>query len=175
MAGDLIFERLHQAKAAGNIAADMQGRSPFFSIGIVTRTDDPTNKRRVKVTLQSKGGRTETDWLNRLVASPFDDPPIPRIGQTVGVLFIDGNPHRGVYFGALTNATNVERDLGDPVKDDGRTIEGDQTEAIEKSRTTTVKQDDLLTVNGTLTINADGSITIAGATVQITASTINLN
>ena len=186
-----LFEVLHAARNAAKIANDQKGQSPFFQLGLVTENRDPLNKRRIKVTLQSKGGKTQTDWLFRLVASPYDDPPLPRIGQTVGVLFIDGDPHNGVYFGALTNQTNVERELSKPVEDDGRLIEGEQIETIEsnrvisveeddtlnvsENRTTTIGQNDLLTVNGTLTINADGSITIEGATMQITASRIDLN
>lgn len=185
-----LFSVLRAATEAAKIANDQKGRSPFCQIALVTNNDDPLNRRRVKATLQSKGGKTETDWLYRIDPSPYHDPPIPRVGQTVIVFFIDGDPHNGVYLGTVTNQRNVERSLNLPVEDDGRLVEGEQIESIKlnrkatigqnedltigQSRVTQVGQDDTLTVSGDLTINTDGSITVTGATITVTGSTIDL-
>jgi Type VI secretion system/phage-baseplate injector OB domain len=123
---DGIFETLRQSKQASKQASDLNGRSPFTQFGIVTNNEDPTGKRRVRVTLQSKGGQTETDWLYRVLDCPYDDPPLPRLGQTVMVGFIEGDPHSGVYGGIITNEPNPERKKEDAEKDDWRWVEGDK-------------------------------------------------
>lgn len=128
---DSIFELLRQSRKASQFANDLEGRSPFSTFGIVTNNQDPLDKRRVKVTLQSKGGQCETDWLWRILPSPNDDPPVPKVGQTVEVSFTDGDPHQGCYKGVLTNQPNPEQATANPLLDDARVVEGDRSETVQ--------------------------------------------
>lgn len=127
---EAIFETLRQAKQTGKQAADQVGRSPMTQMGIVSNNEDPLGKRRVRVALQSKGAQTETDWLWRVLDSPYDDPPLPRLGQTVVVAFFEGDPHNGCYFGIQTNEPNPERKKESAEKDDWRWVEGTKTTEV---------------------------------------------
>lgn len=130
-----IFELLRQGRQANQQSLDLVGRSPFFQLGIVSNNMDPLGKRRVKCTLQSKGGQCETDWLFRLTHDPQNDPPLPKVGQTVAVMFIDGDPHSGVFFGLITNQLNPEKDQENPILDDTRQVEGDRQTRIDQNDT----------------------------------------
>lgn len=145
---DSIFETLRQAKQTGKQAADLVGRSPMTQMGIVSNNEDPLGKRRVRVALQSKGAQTETDWLWRLTDGPYDDPPLPRLGQTVVVAFFEGDPHHGCYFGLQTNEPNPERKKENPEKDDWEWIEGTQTLEVKGDQKITVGGDRGLEVEG---------------------------
>lgn len=136
---DAIFETLRQAKQTGKQAADMVGRSPLTQMGMVSNNEDPLGKRRVRVALQSKGAQIETDWLWRVLDCPYDDPPLPRLGQTVVVAFFEGDPHNGCYFGIQTNEPNPERKKENPEKDDWRLVQGNQTIEVEGDRALTVE------------------------------------
>ena len=183
-----IFNRLHASRRANQLAMNLEGRSPFATKAVVTNNSDPEDLRRIKVTVASKGGQTEVaGWLWRLTPDPYSDPPVPRVGQTVAVMFFDGDPHDGCYLGVLTNRPNPQRDTYAPVLDDARSIEGDQVEDIQGDRLTDIKGSDSLTVEQTVTIqnaagasivlNTDGTIAIvAPAGIRITCnqeSTIN--
>lgn len=129
-----LFKVWHESQRASQLATDLEGRSPFPSIGTVTQNDDPEQRRRVKVSFP-KNMNIESPWLDRKTTSPSDDPPVPKIGQTVEVSFIDGDPHRGVYSGVLTNAKNVAQDTPSPLVDDARCIEGSRSERIDENST----------------------------------------
>ncbi len=91
------------------------------------------------MTTQSKGGQTESNWLWRVVEGPYDDPPLPRVGQTVPVAFFDGDAHEGCYWGVLTNFPNPERPKEDAEKDDWEAIEGNQKIQVGGDRNLTVQ------------------------------------
>lgn len=129
-----LFKVWHESKRGTQLAKDLEGRSPFPSIGVVTQNDDPEQRRRVKVALPKNMG-VDSPWLDRKTTSPSEDPPVPKIGQTVEVSFIDGDPHRGVYSGVLTNAKNVAQDTPSPLIDDARCIEGSRSERVDKNST----------------------------------------
>jgi hypothetical protein len=129
-----LFKVWHESQRGNQLAKDLEGRSPFPSIGVVTQNDDPEQRRRVKVSFPKNMGM-DSPWLDRKTTSPSDDPPVPKIGQTVEVSFIDGDPHRGVYSGVLTNAKNVAQDTPSPLLDDARCIEGNRSERIDENST----------------------------------------
>ena len=160
---DAIFELLRQSRRSSQLANDLEGRSPFSVLGIVTNNVDPENKRRIRVTLQAKGGQTETDWLWRILASPSDDPPVPKVGQTVEICFIDGDPHQGCYKGTLTNAPNPEQTTPDPLLDDARVIEGIRKETVQKDDQQRIDQNQTVSVGKKLRLQND-----AGAFLELT-------
>jgi hypothetical protein len=126
-----IFAILSQSQKANQIALDLFGRQFGLQFAIVTNCDDPLKLRRIKVTTESKGGLTETDWLMPVKVLPYFDPPIPPVGSSVIIAFLDGNPHDGVYLGSTINRTNPEdTDQSDPVADNSQVIPGDSRESI---------------------------------------------
>ena len=101
-----MFAQLHQAnRVAGNLQ-DYQGRTPWQMKGIVVDNQDPLGLGRVKVTTASLGGRSQTDWLDRLIPGPMMAYPVPTIGDTVVVGFYDGDSHQGFYVGIVQNILN---------------------------------------------------------------------
>lgn len=152
---DEIFELLRRSRRSAQLATDLEGRLPFTYLGIVTRNDDPEGKRRIKCTLQHTGGQTETDWLFRSTNSHSDDPQVPKPGMTVEVRFIDGDPHRGVYCGVLTNLPNPEQGTSNPLIDDARTIEGDRVFQVGNNDNLRVDQNQSVSVGKQLTLQND--------------------
>jgi hypothetical protein len=157
---DSIFQLLKDSRRANQLALDMEGRSPFCTPAIVTNNADPLNKRRIKVTLQSKGGKTETDWLYRLTPDPYSDPPVPRIGQTVAVMFFDGDAHSGCYLGVLTNSPNPEQSTDAPILDDARTIEGDRVESVGRNDSQRVEESQTIAVGKQLKLQNDAGASL---------------
>lgn len=153
-----IFEALAAAQSSSQFAQDLMGRSLGLQFGIVTNTDDPLKIRRIKCTIESKGGLTETDWLMALKVIPNYDPPIPPIGSSVILGFIDGNPHDGVYLGSTINQTNTQDDgQADPVADSTLTIPGDEKETIGGNSTHTIEGDFTHTTKGNVEETIEGT------------------
>ena len=126
-----IFSILAQSQKVNQIGLDLFGRQFGLQFAIVTNCDDPLKLRRIKVTTESKGGLTETDWLMPVKILPYYDPPIPPVGSSVIIGFLDGNPHDGVYLGSTINRTNPQdTDQSDPVADNSQVIPGDSRESI---------------------------------------------
>jgi hypothetical protein len=123
-----LFEILANAEKSSKIALDNEGRNLYPVLGVVVDHNDPENKRRIKVALPS-APQFQSDWLRRLSDSPFVDPPLPEIGQTVLCLWVNGLESEGCYL-SLGNLTNPPLDKSDPVKDYAAEIPGDRTNAI---------------------------------------------
>lgn len=91
----------------------LQGRVQGIQYGIVSDTKDPLRLGRIQVFDAAKGGKSTTDWLIRVLPFPGFSPPLPLVGDTVLIGYIDGNPHDGIYFGSLQNAINPVINQGD--------------------------------------------------------------
>ncbi len=85
---------------------DLQGRVQGISYGIVATTEDPMGLGRIQCLDAAKGGKSTTDWLFRVLPFSGFSPPLPIVGDTILMGFIDGNPHQGIYFGSLQNIRN---------------------------------------------------------------------
>lgn len=83
---------LVKAKLATPYANDLRGRALGAVEGVVTSVDDPENRGRVRVALDSKGGEVETIWMpvaNSIVGRQADT----LVGKRVLVSPINGNLH----------------------------------------------------------------------------------
>jgi Type VI secretion system/phage-baseplate injector OB domain len=161
-----IFRTLAESQKANQVALDGLGRSFGLQFAIVTNTADPLQLRRIKCTTESKGGLTETDWLMALKVVPGYDPPIPPVGSSVIIGFIDGNPHDGVYLGSTINRTNPQDQAqSDPVKDNTQTIPGDSLERIDQNMTIKVGKKFKLQndAGAKIILNEDGHIILEDA------------
>lgn len=128
-----FFEVVNQAKQGSKLAADaLAGRDTSLRLGIVSKNLDPQGQRRIRVTTAAKGGTIESDWLRRVDLTPHRDVPVPEIGQTVLVGFIDSDPHKGVYLGLLTNDVNPPQDKQQPLLDHTEQTPGQHVLNVEK-------------------------------------------
>ena len=105
-----LFEQLYNANHVAQNLSHLIGQEVNAQLGIVTNRDDPQALGRIKATIASQGGRTETDWLFRNLHSPLSSPPVPNIGDTVLIGYLDGDSHKGFYYGVLTNNLNPAAD-----------------------------------------------------------------
>lgn len=92
---------------------ESQGRVHGITYGVVSSIDDPLTLGRIQCLDASKGGKSATDWLFRVLPFPGFSPPLPQLGDTILVGYIDGDPHNGVYFGSLQNTRNPVINTGD--------------------------------------------------------------
>lgn len=122
-----LFQTLRNAQQTTNELSELSGRTLTVSRCIVTENNDPTKKRRIKVALPSKGGTLQSDWVRRLNDKPNTDSPLPRVGQTVLVLAVDGNAHDLVWLGVQTNDVNPPLDKVNGVDDHKEETPGNHT------------------------------------------------
>jgi Type VI secretion system/phage-baseplate injector OB domain len=161
-----IFRTLVESQKANQVALEGLGRCYGLLFAIVTNTADPNQLRRIKCTTESKGGLTETDWLMALKVIPGFDPPIPPVGSSVIIGFINGDPHDGVYLGSTINRTNPQDQAqADPVKDNTQIIPGDSLERIDQSLTIKVGKTFTLQndAGAKIILNEDGHVILEDA------------
>jgi hypothetical protein len=125
-----IFAALNSAISSTQQTVELNGRELFTRRAIVTNNNDPEGQRRIKVALASKGGQLESNWIQRVQFSPSFDDPLPKRGQTVLVMAVDGNPHDMAYLGVITNDPNPSLDKSNAVDDQSQEIEGESKVTI---------------------------------------------
>lgn len=145
MTGSKTIQAIVAASMAASDAKLLRGRVYGLQRGIVTADGvngekDPQNRRRIRVTIPEKGV-TETGWLESLNIEPYSDPPLPRVGSLVFVMFADGNPHDGVWFGSSCSGSNPASDQEDPVNDSSKAVPGDEFHAVNGDEYDLVKGD----------------------------------
>ncbi|MBW4443077.1 MAG: hypothetical protein KME10_17925 [Plectolyngbya sp. WJT66-NPBG17] len=166
---DNIFNALNNANVAARAAAELNGRNLYLELAVVTSNRDPTGNRRIKVTLASKPG-LESDWVRRLQLSPSIDDPLPRVGQTVLVGAIQGNPHALICLGTVINSPNPALDKGDAALDSYQEIDGDVKTTIQGKSEIDIKQQSKTTTGDDFTIDCGRSIRLqntAGAYLEL--------
>lgn len=150
-----LFKSLNLAMAGAKHGLDLEGRAYMPYLAIVTANDDPQNRRRIKAS-DPAAPSLETDWLRRLQHHPSIDPPLPKIGQTVLVLSIDGDPLNGWYL-LCCNDTNPVLPKANPQDDLHEVVVGDKDERTDGDR--------IINVGQSLTLKND-----AGASITLAAS-----
>lgn len=139
-------------------------RQPAIQEAIVTRNDDPTGMRRIRVTRQAQGGKAESDWFPCGRATSVTDEPIPPVGTHCLISLVDGDPHKPFFLRTLSNQTNPP-DTGQlaPVLDNTTKLPGDDRQLVAGDR--------FIGVNGAHTeeIGGDVTITCKGETYHLDA------
>ena len=149
-----IFELLFSAAKAAPHAIDRSNRQDMAILGAVSNNDDPDGLRRIKITDPASPG-LESHWLRRIAPAPGYDLPMPEIGQTVRVLFVEGDPSQGWYSSCI-NLTNPPLIKKDPIRDAAFSYPGE--------RVTTIAQSDLLKVSKNIKLENG-----VGAFIEMTA------
>lgn len=150
-----LFADLHQSRQSAPAALENSGRAIAPFIAIVTNNVDPEKRRRIKVSDPAAPG-LDTDWLRRATDSPFTDPPLPPIGSTVLVLFVDGDVTNGWYL-SCTNDANPPQAKPNLVDDLYSVVPGSVNERSHEHR--------VIDVGESLTLRTD-----SGASIKLTAS-----
>jgi hypothetical protein len=173
MAESDLIRLIAASVGANREAMRHQGRIYGLLRGIVTDNapTDPTliAQRAIRCQIPAMGV-TNTGWLQRLNIQPAADPPLPRIGDTVAVEFIQGNPHDGVWMGVLTNLRNPPFEQADTVRDNSSTVPGDnmtavmgnQFESVKGNIDREVEGDYRSTIDGSESRRTEGSFEISG-------------
>lgn len=134
-----ILKLLAQSAIANQYADENRLRVFGLMRCVCTDNDPPTDKPRyIRVTTSSKGGKTQTPWLQPMRLIPGYDPPMPLIGSTVICACIDGDPHDMVWLGNVINDTNPEFEQQNPVADSSQLIPGHNTTRVGGDETNTV-------------------------------------
>lgn len=105
-----LFKAIYDGNQAARQTQDLLGRAYGVQLAVVADTQDPLKLGQIRVMMPSKGGKTISDWLQRLMPWYGLSVPDLSVGDTVVVAFIDGNPHQGVYLGVLQNIVNPAYD-----------------------------------------------------------------
>lgn len=86
-----LLEKLAQ----GTVGADeAHGRVYGWLPGIVTDVD--TKLMQVKARIGKQGDNESTDWIAQAGMGSIES--LPEVGDPIGVMFQDGDVHRGAYF-----------------------------------------------------------------------------
>lgn len=101
-----LFRAIYAGAKAAQSTQDLHGRVYGIQLAVVADVADPLNLGRIKALLPSKGAKTLTDWLTRLMPWHGVSAPVLTLGDTVAIAFVDGDPHQGVYLGVLQNLIN---------------------------------------------------------------------
>lgn len=150
---DSLFSALYQAQAGAVHGLDMVGRSNYPTLAVVTANEDPQGRRRIKVS-DPVAPSLESDWVRRLQPFPGFDPPLPKVGSTVIVFYIDGVVTNGWYLQCVNN-TNPPLDKASPLDDLHSAVPGERNDRT----------------NGNQVINVGKSLTLkndAGASITLT-------
>ena len=172
-----LLTSLLRAEQAADHAQDLQGRATYPVLCTVTNNDDPQGRRRIRCTVPAAPS-LETTWLRRLETLPGFDPPLPTVGQTVLVLFVDGLETNGWYVSAV-NATNPPEAKQSAQDDLYLTVPQGRLQLTVGAAQVTIENDGQVVVqNGgaTITVSAVGAVTVtAGAAITLDAgSTLTL-
>ena len=139
----------------------LQGRVQGIQYGIVTTTEDPLATGRIQCIEASKGSKSTTDWLVRVLPFPGFSPPLPLKGDTILIGYIDGNPHQGVYFGSLQNLINPVVNQGDDLV----IFVGGTRVAIAPDGSINIQTDTINVQSATVAFTGASSVTINGKEV----------
>jgi|694.fasta_scaffold01920_13 phage baseplate assembly protein V len=162
-----FLSRLTELQDTAKFANSLIGRNIAPYLAIVSNNNDPDNRRRIKV-VNPANPQLETHWIRRLDTTQGKDEPLPKIGQTVLVLCIDGVDTNAFYLYCV-NDTNPPLNKNNVVEDFMYNLDGSYT--ITADRTITLQT----ASGGVITVNTNGSVSVQSpSTVTLTAPTINI-
>jgi hypothetical protein len=146
-----FFESLFQAKRGASFGQDMDGRIPYPILATVSR-----HLPDRKITVADPANPSiESAPLNRLLHDPNNDPPMPLVGSTVMVFYVDGLPTNGWYI-CCQNAVNPPLSKEDQVED--------HTKFVSKVFYLRSEESILLNVGSVMFSISSDSVEITGAT-----------
>ena len=92
----MSYGLLLEALASGVRSKDEEeGRIYGLLYGVVTNIADPKGLGRVRARVGAQRDGDSTDWLDPSWQGAIES--VPRVGDPIFVMFVDGDPHRGVY------------------------------------------------------------------------------
>lgn len=136
---------------------DLSTRSLYDRLAVVTDNVDPDGLRRIRVSLSSQGGLTQSYWIQAGRSTATTDEPLPEIGTTVLVGAIEGNPNELYMKRVYCNDTNPPDDTqDDPVKDSTLQIPGNQRHTIAGDSYKGIGGNEEKKIDGNLSVTCQG-------------------
>lgn len=152
-----------QIRESVKLAEDLRGRVIGSQLGVVSVNEDPLNLRRIKVNF-AENPDLDSYWIMRSPTYHDIDPPLPKIGQTVLIEFVNGDITMGFYR-VVQNDVNKPHFSDNPAIDLSVKIEGDRISQIQGDDRSTANNhlrtsvvEDKAIVGGIFTVDAVGSI-----------------
>lgn len=173
-----IFKDLHKVKQSAVLAENLRGRITGSKIGIVVENNDPDNQRRIKVQFDFMPKGVNSHWVMRASTSQGRDEPVPEIGQTVLIDFLNGDVTKGFYR-VIQNLVNAPHEVKeDPLLDDSLIIDGNKYVKVtgkhdiaSNSEVKTVETS-IQTSSNTNNITTDTSYSVdAGTSIDVKSTT----
>ena len=139
-------------------------RSHAIQVATVTDNQDTANDRRIRVSTEAMGGQGQSYWIQAGRSTSYSDEPIPPIGTTVLVCFVEGNSSDGFLLRTLTNNKNpADLSQTSPVNDNTQEIPGDERRLIAGDCKIGVGGDKDIIVEGDFTIKCNGEKIVINA------------
>lgn len=149
-------------------------RSHILQVATVTNNEDPMGQRRIKVSTEAMGAMSETYWIQAGRISSYSDEPLPPVGTTVLVGFVEGDSSDGFLLRTLSNNRNPpDTSQANPIKDNTHEIPGDERRQIAGDRKVEIGGDEERIVQGDLSISCKGekiSIDAPQGDIEVSAS-----
>jgi hypothetical protein len=153
-----LIEHLAGLQRVSQVTSDESGRVPGSSLAICTQNVDPKNLRRILVSDPTMPN-LNSSWIRRSLGYPHTDPPLPAIGSTVLVTYLDGDPTIG-WYQSVVNATNPPLEKEDPLLDHREKLPGARITTIQKSDQQRIELDKITSTGLSMTLKCDGGAVI---------------
>lgn len=154
------------------------GRVNGVLLALVADVNDPLKLQRIQAYDQTKGGQSTTDWLFRCLPHTQYNPPVPKVGDCVIISFIDGDPHKGVYLGVITNQVNPavgsDSDLTMVLGGVTVTLDPEGRASVKGAKEVTIQTDRVTIYSKEATIGAD-SFNISADKVTYSCQSFKVN
>lgn len=128
--------------------------------GIVTKTNDPEKRGRIKCQIPSVlGNVAESAWCDPVIPVAYDgggDFCIPQTGEAVWILFIEGNQNMPVWFGGWWSKNKT------PIGDTYTNL--NDLRIISYANCTIVMQNGIIS----LSVGGNNRLVIDGSTITLT-------
>lgn len=134
----------------------LEGRQLYPILAIVSDNEDPENIRRIKYKDPLLDNLYESEWALPRRATPSSDPMLPKIGQTVIIDYLNGDPQKPVY-SLYHNEPNPSREKNDPINDAWDDVDGNTAKTIGGNHAKVVGKDSSEIVKGSYTSITEGA------------------
>lgn len=160
----------------------LEGRQLWPLLAVVSNNNDPQGLRRIKVHSPHLNSLQESEWVEPLRTSTNHDVQVPKVGQTVILNFLNGDPDLAFYQ-IYYNDPHPSKPKEDPITDDWLTVEGNdtlevggnQSITVEGNRKDVVRGNEDIEVELVRTVKVKEKLVIDCPEIQFKTSSIYIN
>jgi hypothetical protein len=130
-----------------NNLPNLENRRLFPTLAIVLKNKDPEERRRIIIADPLFEGKVESNWIRPIRVTQDSDPPLPEVGQTVLVWYVNGDLEQGFYLPVILDS-NPSRVKEDSINDSSQKIPGNLSLVVDKNSTLEIRENQQVTVDG---------------------------